>query len=119
MFPTEETPSARWVEMPPGDICLSSEADALDLVAACGEAGTANLLLDGSNLAPAFFDLKSGLAGAALLKFTNYRVRVAAVLTPEQVGEGRFAEFASETRRSRDFRIFYDRDAAIRWLEEA
>lgn len=104
--------------MTPGEVCLTSESDALDLVAACGEAGTQNLLLHGSNLAPAFFDLKSGLAGAALLKFSNYRLRVAAVLTPEQVGDGRFAEFASETRRSHDFRIFYDRDAAVRWLED-
>ena len=107
-----------FIEPTLGEVCLSSEADALDWVAACGEARTQKLLLDGSNFSPAFFDLKTGLAGAILLKFSNYRLRVAAVMTPEQVGDGRFAEFASETRRSAEFRIFYDRESALLWLGE-
>jgi len=89
----------------------------LDWVATCGEQRIQRLLLYSSNLAPAFFDLKARLAGAVLLKFSNYHLQVAAVLTPQQVGlEGRFREFASETCRNREFRIFYERDEAAQWL---
>ncbi|MBN2146933.1 MAG: DUF4180 domain-containing protein [Anaerolineales bacterium] len=102
----------------PGTGWIASEQDALDLLAACGEAGTDRLLIPAESLPPAFYDLSSGLAGAILLKFSNYYLRVAAVLTPELVGSGRFSEMAGETRRSRDFRIYYERQEAIDWLLE-
>src|SRR6187549_3674319 len=35
------------------------------------------LLIDESQLGPDFFDLRTGLAGEVLQKFTNYRVRLA------------------------------------------
>ncbi len=92
-------------------------ADALDLVAACGEQGTNHLLLQAENLSSAFFDLSSGLAGEILLKFSNYRIKVALVMPPDlQVSEC-FAEFASETRFNREFRIFYSEDSATQWLK--
>ena len=59
---------------------ISSEADALDAVAACGEYETYKLLIPGENLSEAFFDLKSGLAGAVLLKFSNYCIKAAVVV---------------------------------------
>ncbi len=109
--------SSAYLEILPGAVQIASEQDALDWVATCGEQRVRRLLLYGTNLAPAFFDLKTGLAGAVLLKFSNYRLQVAAVLTPVQVGqEGRFSEFAAETRRNREFRIFCERDEAVQWL---
>jgi PadR family transcriptional regulator, regulatory protein AphA len=96
---------------------VASERDALDLVAACGESGTARLMLHAGNLPAEFYDLKTGLAGNVLLKLGNYRLQVAAVLTPELVGNGRFYEMVLETnRRSRDFRVFYTRAEAEAWL---
>ena len=74
----------------PGDGILASEADALDLVAICGEHLAPRLLLHEENLHPDFFDLKTGLAGAAMLKWSNYQVKVAMVLSPERATSGRF-----------------------------
>ena len=52
-----------------------------------------------------------------LLKLGNYRIKLAAVLTPELVGDGRFAEMAMEAnRRNREFHVFYDRAEAEAWL---
>jgi PadR family transcriptional regulator, regulatory protein AphA len=102
----------------PSDYRILSEQDALDLVAACGEAGTKNMLIREGSLPDAFYDLKTGLAGAVLLKFSNYFLKVAAVISPQMIGSGRFAEFASETSRSHDFRIFFDERSAIYWLTE-
>jgi PadR family transcriptional regulator, regulatory protein AphA len=108
--------SQTYLDCLPGKARLESEADALELVAACGENETSRLLLHAENLTDDFYHLQSGLAGLILLKFSNYRIRVAAVLTPELVNQGRFREMALETNRGNQFRIFYDRESAERWL---
>lgn len=95
---------------------LESEQDALDLVAACGENGTHLLMVYAEQLDDEFFRLSSGLAGAVMLKFGNYGIRWAAVLTPERVGRGRFWEMVLEANRGDEFRVFYDRSSAEKWL---
>lgn len=104
------------IETVPGSGSIQGEADALDLVAVCGEYGAQRLILHVENLSDAFFDLKSGLAGAVLLKFSNYWLRVAAVIPAARIGQGRFAEFATETNTGQQFRIFSQRQAALDWL---
>jgi PadR family transcriptional regulator AphA len=110
------TNSESYLDCLPGEQRLESEADALDLVAACGEHGTSRLMLHAENLTDDFYRLQSGLAGQVLLKFSNYRLKVAAVLTPELVNQGRFREMVLETNRGNQFRIFYDRSSAEQWL---
>jgi hypothetical protein len=105
-----------YVECQPGVLCLRNEADALDLVAACGENETHRLMIHAGNLSHDFFDLSTRVAGEILLKFYNYRIKAAAVLTPELVERGKFKDFVLETNRGRDFRVFYDRAAAESWL---
>ena len=95
---------------------ISSEADALDAVGACGEYETDKLLIPGENLSEAFYDLKSGLAGAVLLKFSNYFIKAAVVVKAEMIGKGRFYEFVLETNRGNEFRVFQDREKAMDWL---
>jgi len=111
-----EANARRYVECLPGGGVLTGERDAVDLIGVCGEAETHGLMLHAANLPAEFFRLGSGLAGEILLKFTTYHMRVAAVLTPELVNQGRFREMALETNRGNDFRIFYEREAAERWL---
>jgi PadR family transcriptional regulator AphA len=105
-----------YIECLPGEERLKSEREALDLVAACGENNTDRLMLHAENLTEDFSNLHSGLAGAVLLKFSNYRIRCATVLTPELANQGRFGEMVLETNRGNQFRVFYDREAAERWL---
>ena len=100
----------------PGDRLLSSEQDALELVAACGEALTNRLLLSAGCLSPDFYDLRSGLAGAVLLKFSNYRIRAAAVFPGEVAQAGRFGEFVRESNCGSQFRIYPTREEAEAWL---
>lgn len=104
-----------YVEMR-GGAFLKSEQDAVEMVGICGEAGTSRLMLRESNLSSDFFDLRTGLAGAALLKWSNYRLRVAAVISIERIGRGKFYEFALETNRGRQFFIAQDVQAAEEWL---
>ena len=108
-----------FVECLPGVQCLNSEQEALDLVATCGENETNRLLLHAENLSPDFFDLKSGLAGRILLKFSTYYLRVAAVLPTEVAMNGRFGEMVLETNRGNEFRVFQSREQAEDWLVQA
>lgn len=100
----------------PGTGKIEDEADALDLVAACGEISSGKLLIPEDCFSEDFFRLSSGVAGSILLKFTNYDIKVAAVLSPERVNQGKFRDFVTETNRGNDFRVFSDRAAAETWL---
>ena len=109
-----------YIECLPGGGRIESESDALDLVAACGENQVQRLLLHAENLADDFYHLRTGLAGTVLLKFVTYSIKVAAVLTPEQVNQGRFREMVLEANRSnRHFHVFYEREKAEEWLIRA
>jgi len=114
----ESTPYPFLECLPDGGL-IKSEQDALDWLALCGEHGTDRLMIHASNLPDEFYDLSSGLAGAILLKFVMYRIKLAAVLTPDLVNRGKFREMALETNRGQDFRIFYDRAQAEAWLGSA
>jgi PadR family transcriptional regulator, regulatory protein AphA len=76
------------------------------------------MLIHERSLPDEFFDLETGLAGDILLKFSNYCLKVAVVISPQKIVSRRFAEFASETRRSQDFKILYDEHSDIYWLTE-
>jgi PadR family transcriptional regulator, regulatory protein AphA len=111
-----EKPDGKYVACQLPNDGLQSERDALDLLSICGEFEVHNLLLEAGSLGETFTNLRSGVAGDVLLKFVNYYMRVAAVMTPEEVGDGRFSEFASETNKGAHFRIFYKRTDAEAWL---
>jgi PadR family transcriptional regulator AphA len=106
-----------YIEMLPDGSLLQSESDALDLVAACGGNGVDCLLLHAESLPEEFFRLSTGLAGAILLKLSNYHVRCAILITPELEGNGRFHEMVLEAnRRNPELHFFYERPAAEQWL---
>jgi hypothetical protein len=109
---------ASYVECLPDGGTIESEADALDLVAACGEYQCHRLLLHASNLTPDFYNLRTGLAGSVLLKFSNYHIQTAAILTPELATQGRFGEMVLETNRGHQFRVFTERAKAEEWLAQ-
>ena len=95
---------------------VKGENDALDWVALCGGESIHRLLIHADNLTPEFYQLKTGVAGAVLQKFVNYAVRVAALLSPELVNQGRFYDMVIEANRGNHFRVFYTRPEAESWL---
>ena len=97
-------------------ISIRSFSDVSDAIGACF--GAAGLILAESDLSPEFFDLRSGLAGEALQKFVNYRVRVAIVLPDPQAYGERFSELAYEHRSHSMIRFVRSKDEANAWLDE-
>ena len=95
---------------------IYDEPEALDLVALCGENEVNTILVYSENLSPEFFELKSGVAGRILLKFSNYSIRVAAVLSKETDKNGHFYEMILETNRGNQFRAFSNYSDAIEWI---
>ena len=111
-----DNPENPYVECLPDGGQIESERDVLDLVAACGEHLAHRLLIHAESLTEDFYNLKTGLAGAVLLKFSNYKIKAALVLTPEVV-TGRFEEMVMEAnRRNREIHVFYEQEAAVAWL---
>lgn len=74
------------------------------------------LLLDEKQLGEKFFDLRTGLAGEVLQKFTNYRVRLAIVIADANAYGGRFSELIREHRTHNAVRFFDSAQRARQWL---
>jgi hypothetical protein len=73
------------------DIVIKSTQDALDLMADCRYQGAEKIIIREKNIIPEFFDLKTGIAGEILQKFTTYRVQLAIV--------GDYSKYTSKSLR--------------------
>jgi len=76
------------------------------------------LVIDEKDLSRDFFDLKTGLAGQVLQKFTNYRTRLAVIVTDPAAYGARFSELAYEHRIHPTVRFFRAEQAARQWLSQ-
>ncbi|MCX5779751.1 MAG: DUF4180 domain-containing protein [Firmicutes bacterium] len=115
-YKVKEIDKQRYIECAAVGTCIENEGDALDLVAACFENDTNRLLLEEGILPPEFYELRTGLAGKILQKFVNYSIRVAAVIDPETVNQGRFREMVLELNQGCHFRVFDNCTDAGEWL---
>lgn len=93
--------------------CLIKDLqDALDIMAECSYQDSGNIIIHEKNLTPGFFDLKTGIAGEILQKFSTYDLRLAIV--------GDYSGYSSKSLR--DF-IFesnkYGRINFVHSIEEA
>lgn len=68
---------------------ISSTEDGLNLLGSLFYQGFDRIVLNEKNITPDFFDLKNGIAGEILQKFSTYRVRLAIV--------GDFSKYASKS----------------------
>ncbi len=58
-------------------IIISNSQDGLDMLGNLYYQGFDKIIVHKKNIIPDFFDLKNGMAGEILQKFSNYRVRLA------------------------------------------
>jgi hypothetical protein len=74
-----------------GGVIINDTQDALDIMAESNSQGASKMILHEKNVITDFFDLKTGIAGNILQKFTNYEVQLAIV--------GDFSKFTSKSLR--------------------
>ncbi len=105
-----------FIDLTQTDSKINIEGDLNDLLGLCYDHNSNYILLAEENLSTEFFDLKSGLAGAALQKFANYQARVAILLPAEAEHAQRFKELMYEMKGSNHFRFYENREDAEVWL---
>ncbi len=108
--PTESSPVLECV----AGIETTDDADAI--IVASVEQRTDHVLILPGALPPTFYDLRSRFAGTFIQKLVNYRLRVAAVVTPDVNDSANFNAFVREARQGQQFRTFEDVSAAVEWL---
>lgn len=81
------------------EIIVRTAEDGLNLLGDLYYQGFEKVILHQHQLDPAFFDLKSGLAGEILQKFANYRMRLAIVGDFEQVESKSLRDFIYESNQ--------------------
>jgi len=72
-------------------ILIHGTQDALDLLAEASYLDSNKIIIYEGQVAPSFFELKSGMAGEILQKFSNYNVQLAIV--------GDFSKYTSKSLR--------------------
>ncbi|PYF96329.1 protein of unknown function [Georgenia satyanarayanai] len=92
---------------------IASEQDALDLVGDTWGTGAEVLAVPVERLAPEFFDLRTGLAGAVTQKLVSYHLRLAVLgdIDKHLEGSGALRDFVRESNRGRHVWFLADAEA--------
>ena len=95
---------------------FTCETDVIDVIGICISNDIDLLLLREEVFSKEFINLRSGLAGIVLQKFTNYHIKVSAVIEDENKIQGRFKELINELNKSTSFRVFNNIIDAEKWI---
>ena len=95
-------------------VSVRSATDISDALSASIEQD--GLVLTEEDLAPQFFDLRTGFAGELLQKFVNYGARLAIVVPDPQAHGERFSELVYEHRTHGVVRFTASEHDARQWL---
>ncbi len=104
-------------ELDSNDFIINDVQDALDLLAEAGSKGAGSLVVNSKNFAAKFFDLKTGLAGEVLQKFSNYRVRLAITGDFTVYKSKSLSDFIRECNRGNQIFFCDDINSALLKLE--
>lgn len=97
-------------------ILIRETQDALDIMANCNYQGAYKIVIKEQNITPEFFDLKTGLAGDILQKFSTYRVQLAIIGDFSKYTSKSFKDFISESNRYRRINFVSSKEEAIKSL---
>lgn len=115
-YQIREIDHKKYIEIFSSSRPLSTENDALDLIALCGEHNTNLLMIHYDALSEDFFNLKTKAAGNMIQKFVNYQIKAVAVIPGEIIQKGRLKEMALETNKGNHFRMYETKEEAEKWL---
>jgi len=92
---------------------IKDAQDALEFLANAGYQGARSIILYESNLTPEFFDLRTGIAGDILLKFSTYQMKLAVVGNFNTYKSISLKAFINECNRGNQIFFVPDKDSAI------
>jgi len=119
MFKFHKTDSPDTIaELEKGKATISSAGDMLDIMGDIGYRGCQKLIVHAGDLTPDFFDLRTGLAGEILQKFSNYRMRLAIVGDFSRLTSRSWRDFIRESNRGRTVSFLPTLDEALSALNK-
>jgi len=98
------------------DVIVNTVQDALDLMARSDILTPKKIILHKENINQDFFDLRTGLAGEILQKFTNYHVQLAIVGDFSSVKSESLKAFIRESNRGQQIFFVEDIETAKKML---
>ena len=105
-------------EVKPEGIVLNELDDAIDLLGNSEYLGAIGTIIHQDQIHPDFFDLKTGLAGDILQKFSNYRKKLAIVGEFSSVSSKSLRDFIRESNRTGNISFVRSHDEAIKVLSK-
>jgi len=101
------------------EIVISDNQDALDLIANCFyNSGSNKIIIYEKNLTPDFFDLKTGIAGEILQKFSNYNSRLIIVGDFSKYTSKSLKDFIYESNKQKNILFLNSKDEIKQYLRE-
>jgi len=98
---THKINNTKIAEITADEIIINSAQDGLDLLGNLYYQDFYKVIIHRENITPIFFDLKSGMAGEILQKFSNYRVRLAIVGDFSNYNSKSLKDFIYESNKTR------------------
>ncbi|HLV64060.1 MAG TPA: DUF4180 domain-containing protein [Galbibacter sp.] len=100
------------------DSIIKNASDGLDLLGNLYYQGFDKIITHEKNITPDFFDLKNGMAGEILQKFSNYRVRLAIVGDFSKHTGKSINDFIYESNNGRQVNFVTSQSEAIKVLSQ-
>lgn len=95
---------------------ISTAEDGLDLLGNLYYQGFDSIVLYENNVTPDFFDLKNGIAGEILQKFSTYRVKLAIVGDFSKYSSKSLTDFIYESNRGKHINFVNSTTEALKIL---
>ncbi len=115
---THEINGTRIAEIISDDIIITTAQDGLDVMGNLYYQDFDKIILREQNIIPDFFDLKTGIAGEILQKFSNYRVRLAIVGDFTSYTGNSIKDFMYESNKGRQVSFVNSLSEALKRLSE-
>ncbi len=98
---THKISEAKTAEIVSDELIIHSAEDGLELMANLYYQDFDKIIIHEKNIVPDFFELKNGIAGEILQKFSNYRVRLAIVGDFTKYNSNSLNEFIYESNKGK------------------
>ena len=113
---THDIDKIKIAELISEDTLINNIEDVLDLLGNLYYQDFDKIIIYDKNITPDFFDLKNGIAGEILQKFSNYRVRLAIVGDFSKYTSKSVNDFIYESNKGRQINFIASQSEAIKIL---
>ena len=96
---------------------IQTVQDATDLMGNADYQGARSIILDETNLDARFFDLKTGMAGEILQKYSNYHMKLAIMGEFEKYNSNALKTFIIECNRGNSIFFVPNFDSAVKKIK--